>query len=127
MGLASKSPLYKDSKASTSDRVKDLVARMTLEEKIDLLSGTGFGTKANARLGIPELKMTDGPLGVRWYQSTSFPSGISFAASWDRELMRQVSSAMGEETRAKGRDMLLGPCVGISRVPFGGRNFESMG
>lgn len=127
MGIAPKSPLYKDSKASTAARVADLVSRMTLEEKIDLLSGTGFGTKGNARLGIPELKMTDGPLGVRWYQSTSFPSGISFAASWDRELMRQVSGAMGEETRAKGRDMLLGPCVGISRVPFGGRNFESMG
>lgn len=127
LGLKAKAPLYTDAKAPISERVADLVSRMTLEEKIDLLSGTGFATKPNARLGIPELKMTDGPVGVRWHQSTSFPSGISMAASFDRDLIRQVSGAMGEEARAEGRDMLLGPCVGISRVPFGGRNFESMG
>lgn len=127
MGLTPKAPLYKDASVGVEARVADLVARMTLDEKIQLLGGTGFGTHPNERLGIPELKMTDGPLGVRWFQATAFPSGISMAASFDRDLLRQVTGAMGEETRAKGRDMLLGPCVGISRVPFGGRNFESMG
>ena len=127
LGLSPKKPVYKDSTAETEARVADLVARMTLEEKINMLSGTGFATQANERLGIPELKMTDGPMGVRWWQATAFPSAIAMASSFDRELIRQVAGAMGIETRAKGRDMLLGPCVGISRVPFGGRNFESMG
>lgn len=104
-----------------------LVAEMTLEEKVGLLNGTGFATRAIPRLGIPALKMTDGPLGVRWEPSTSFPSGLSMAASFDRELVRQVTGAMGREARAEGRDVLLGPCVGFTRVPFGGRNFEGMG
>ena len=127
LGLTPKGPLYKDSTVRPEVRVADLLVRMTLQEKIDMLSGTGFSTQPNARLGIPELKMTDGPLGVRWYQATAFPSGIAMSASFNRDLLRQVTGAMGEEVRAKGRDMLLGPCVGISRIPFGGRNFESMG
>jgi beta-glucosidase len=127
LGLTPKTPVYQDPAANTAVRVQDLVSRMTLQEKIDMLGGTGFATKTNSRLGIPDLKMTDGPLGVRWWQSTAFPSGIAMSASFDRDLIRQVTGAMGEEVRAKGRDMLLGPCVGISRIPFGGRNFESMG
>jgi beta-glucosidase len=120
-------PVYKDPGAGVDARVADLLAQMTIEEKVQLLGGTGFGTPANTRLGIPELKMTDGPLGVRWFRSTAYGSGIGMAASFDRDLVRRVTNGMGEEVRAKGRDMLLGPCVGISRVPFGGRNFEGMG
>lgn len=120
-------PVYKDPSAAISNRVSDLIGRMTLAEKIDLVGGNEFSTKANLRLGIPELKMTDGPIGVRWETSTAFPSGISMGASFNRELVYKMAAAMGVETRAHGRDMLLGPCVGISRIPFGGRNFESMG
>ncbi|MGZ3722642.1 MAG: glycoside hydrolase family 3 C-terminal domain-containing protein [Bdellovibrionales bacterium] len=112
---------------ASADRVSDLVSKMTLEEKIALIGGDLFATKANARLGIPALKMTDGPLGARWQYSTAFPSGISMGASFNRDLVYKAVAAMGVETRAHGRDMLLGPCVGISRVPFGGRNFEGMG
>lgn len=112
---------------ANATRIENLLQRMTLEEKIDLLGGTGFATKAIPRLGIPELKMTDGPLGVRWETSTAFPSGLSMAASFDRGLVRSVAAAIGREARAEGRDLVLGPCVGFSRIPVGGRNFEGMG
>ena len=71
--------------------------------------------------------MTDGPLGVRWDQSTAFPSGILMGATWDPELISKLGSAIGEEVKSKGRHVILGPCVNIARVPMGGRNFESFG
>ena len=110
-------------------RIKDLVSRMTLEEKVGLLSGQddGFETLAIPRLGIPQIKMADGPLGVRWDRATAFPAGLSMGASFDRDLVRQVAGAIALEARAKGRNMMLGPCVGITRIPVGGRNFEGMG
>ena len=108
-------------------RVERLVQALTLEEKVDLLGGTGFDTKPIPRLGIPSIKMTDGPLGVRWGRNTAFPSGISMGATFDPELIQTVAAAMGRETLSAGRNMLLGPCVNISRQPFGGRNFESFG
>ena len=121
-------PIYKDANAPIDTRVSDLVGRMTLLEKIELVGGNSFSTKPNARLGIPELKMTDGPVGVRWGQgTTAFPAGVSMGASFNRKLVYDMAEAMAIETRAQGRDMLLGPCVGLSRIPFGGRNFESMG
>jgi len=110
-----------------ADRVSDLVTQMSLQEKIDFIAGDSFQTKPNLRLGIPALKMTDGPLGVRWANATAYPSGINMGASFNRDLVYQAVSGMAVETRALGRDMLLGPCVGISRIPFGGRNFEGMG
>jgi beta-glucosidase len=108
-------------------RARELLSKMTLEEKIDLLSGTGFATRTVPRLGIPALNMADGPLGVRWGRSTAFPAGIAMAASWNPELIRRVGWAIGREVKGKGRHMLLGPCVNICRVPQGGRNFESFG
>jgi len=120
-------PPYKDSKLPVTERVADLLNRMTLEEKIDMLAGTGFATKPNARLGIPELKMTDGPLGVRWGKSTAFPGGTCLAATWDTVLADKMGKAIGEEVRGKGRDVILGPCVNIARIPIGGRTFEAFG
>lgn len=120
-------PPYKNSKLSVNDRVQDLLKRLTLKEKIDLLGGTGFTTKPIKRLGIPELKMNDGPLGTRWGKSTAFPAGIAMASSWDTALVNKVGSALGREEKAKGRDVILGPCVNIARIPMGGRNFESFG
>ncbi|HBA83673.1 MAG TPA: glycosyl hydrolase [Verrucomicrobia bacterium] len=119
-------PDYKNPDLPVEQRVADLLGRMTLEEKIDQLSGENYmDTRRNERLGIPSLKMTDGPHGVRWEQATCFPTAISLGASWDTNLVREVGVALADETRAKGRNVLLGPCVNIHRTPLGGRNFES--
>lgn len=118
---------YKNSKLTPEKRVEDLLKRMTLEEKIDLLGGTGFATKPNTRLGIPEMGMSDGPVGVRWGESTAFPVGIAMGATWNPKQIEQIGSAIGREVKGKGRHVILGPCVNIARLPQGGRNFESFG
>lgn len=118
---------YKDASLPIDTRVEDLLKRMTLEEKIDMLGGTGFATKPNERLGIPELRMTDGPLGVRIDKSTAFPSGINLAATWNPALVEKVGHALGREVKAFDAHVLLAPCVNIARIPNGGRNFESYG
>ncbi len=121
--------IYKDASQPVEARVEDLLKRMTLKEKIDLLSGdsSGFDTRENTRLGIPALHLSDGPMGVRTGKATSFPSAISYAASWDTALINELSIALGDEARAKGKNYLLGPCICINRMPLGGRNFESYG
>lgn len=118
---------YKDSTKPVEDRINDLLGKMTLEEKIAMLGGdsTGFDTKEIKRLGIPAIHVTDGPLGVRNGRATAFPAGVAVAASWDTTLIHDLAVAMAHETKAKGRDYLLGPCVCIQRFPFGGRNFET--
>jgi len=122
---------YRNPKVDVESRVSDLLARMTLEEKVSLLAGSGrengFNTRAIERLGIPELKMTDGPQGVRWESAVAFPSGIAMASTWDPGLVRRLGVALAEETKGRGRHVLLGPCVNIHRLPLGGRNFESFG
>jgi beta-glucosidase len=119
--------IYQDSSQSVEARVNDLLSKMTLEEKIAIISGdsTGFDTPAIERLGIPAIRITDGPLGVRNGQATSFISGVAMGATWDTALVKEIGVAMGKETKAKGRNYLLGPCVGIHRFPLNGRNFES--
>ncbi len=120
---------YRNSKLPVEQRVDDLLSRMTLDEKIDLLSGKDSGeTMDFPRLGIPSLRVTDGPHGVGWgVKSTCFPTDISMASTWNPELVYQVGEALGDETRAAGRHILLGPCINIHRTPLGGRNFESFG
>jgi len=108
-------------------KVGNLLKQLTLDEKISLISGTGFDTVPIPRLGIPSLKMTDGPVGVRQAPATSFPSSIALAASFDTALIQRVAQAIAQETKAKGKNVLLGPCVNIQRTPFAGRNFESFG
>jgi len=120
-------PAYRNPKLPIKDRVEDLISKMTLEEKIGLLGGTGFASKPIKRLGIPELTMTDGPLGVRWGESSAFAGGIGAAATWDTALVNMLGSAIGREVKAKGRDVILGPEVNIARLPMGGRNFECFG
>jgi beta-glucosidase len=117
---------------------------MTLEEKVSMLSGSGWMESTGVpRLGIPEIKMADGPMGIRiWtgssaetsvegvvksFSSTAFPAGIDIAASWDPALAREEGRVIGEEVRSVGRDMILGPTVNIQRAPLWGRNFESYG
>ncbi|MGC8865879.1 MAG: glycoside hydrolase family 3 C-terminal domain-containing protein [Bacteroidales bacterium] len=124
-------PVYKDSGRSVEERVEDLLGRMTLEEKIALLAGLpderGMKTASIERLGIPDFKMSDGPIGVRWDESTAFPSGVSLAATWDTSLASAYGRQLAKETLFKGRNMILGPCINMHRLPTGGRNFESYG
>lgn len=119
--------IYKNKNASVEERVEDLLIRMTLEEKIEMLGGTGFETKAIERLGIPPLNMSDGPLGVRWENSTALPSGILLGATWNPDIVTEFGRVLATETKAKGRHVILAPCVNIARIPMGGRNFESFG
>jgi beta-glucosidase len=136
-------PRYKNTKLPTEERVRDLLSRMTLEEKARMLSGAGWmESVAVPRLGIPSIKMADGPAGIRsWrgssaitnlpnadrFTSTAFPAGIALAATWDPAMAQSVGQAIGQEVRAIGRDMILGPTVNIQRVPLWGRNFEGYG
>jgi beta-glucosidase len=124
---ASDLPAYKNNKLSIKQRVDDLLQKMTLEEKVGMIGGTGFETKPIERLGIPSLKMTDGPVGVRWGISTAYPSGISMGATWNPSLINRIGHEIARDVKSKGRNVILGPCVNIARIPMGGRDFESYG
>jgi beta-glucosidase len=135
---------YKNSSLPVEQRVADLLSRMTLDEKLSMLAGSGWmESTAVPRLGIPAIKMADGPMGVRsWLgssaitsganapvriESTAFPSGVCMAATWDAGLVQKEGQAIAQEVKALGRDMILGPTVNINRVPLWGRNFEGYG
>ena len=97
---------YLDSDLPIEDRTEDLLSRMTLEEKIEQLSGTSdcdkMASNSNSRLGIPSLQCADGPHGVRWGKATAFPVSIAIASSWEPELMERVGIAIAKEMKAKG-------------------------
>src|SRR5215831_4471961 len=135
---------YKNPSLPVEQRVQDLLKRMTLEEKVAMLSGADWmQTVSNKRLGIPSIKMSDGPLGIRSWAgpssqtnaagasaqvlTTSFPASVAMAATWDVELVQAEGRAIGQEVKALGRDMILGPTVNINRTPLWGRNFEGYG
>ncbi len=111
------------------ERAKALLARMTLEEKIDYLGGDrNFFIRGIARLGIPEIKMSDGPAGCRnWGPSTAYPAPLATAATFDPAMAERVGKSIGRDCRARGVHILLGPGVNIHRSPLGGRNFEYLG
>ncbi|MFQ5834240.1 MAG: glycoside hydrolase family 3 C-terminal domain-containing protein [Candidatus Thorarchaeota archaeon] len=115
------------------DRVSELLSKLTTREKFMLMTSHGrrrmYTTKPIKRVGIPSFKMTDGPLGAAYHSSgfkknTRFPATISLAATWNRELAREIGVAMGREVRAVGRHMLLAPGMNIDRTPLNGRTFE---
>jgi beta-glucosidase len=117
---------------SDEERLDALIARMTLEEKIQMVHGErrrGFigYVPPIPRLGVPEIALTDGPAGVRHGPGTAFPAPVALAATWDRALAEEYGAALGAETKGKGHNVLLGPMVNIVRVPEGGRNFETFG
>lgn len=121
-------PPYKDKSKDVETRVSDLLSCMTLEEKVDFVGGGELNSKANIRLGIPPITMTDGPLGPNSHrQSTNYSSMLNLGATFNPELMYEVAEQIGEETRIRGRNMLLGPNVNIARVPLSGRTFEAFG
>ena len=115
-------------------RAKELVNRMTLEEKAVLLTGNGWWeTHPVDRLGVPSISLTDGPHGVRKGQgaglstsvpATCFPTASALSCSWDTDLTREVGVALGEESQAIDVQILLGPGINMKRSPLGGRNFE---
>ena len=112
------------------DRAVGLVREMTLEEKCTLISGhnNGFSTFAIERLGIPSIKMSDGPQGVRNdTRSTYYPCGMSVAASFNREAAAGVGMGIGSDAKARGVGFMLCPGVNIYRSALCGRNFEYYG
>jgi beta-glucosidase len=136
--------LYKNPSLPVERRVQDLLGRMTLQEKVAMLSGYDWMQSVpNERLGIPSIKMADGPIGIRSWSgpssesnamsaklkvtTTAFPAGVAMAATWDTELLQSEGRAIGQEVKAFGRDMILGPTVNINRTPLWGRNFEGYG
>jgi beta-glucosidase len=110
-------------------RVEALLSQMTLEEKVDMIGGVDdFFIRGIPRLGIPRMRMADGPVGVRNFgQATAFAGGIALAATWNPRLAERVGVELGRDARAKGVHFLLGPGVNIYRAPMNGRNFEYFG
>ena len=113
-----------------SGPVDKLMEQLTREEKVSLVAGHDmWTTTAIPRLGIPPLKVTDGPNGARGGSfsgkaSACFPCGSALAASWDIDLVEEVGEALADEVRTKGARMLLAPTVNIHRTVLAGRNFE---
>lgn len=118
--------------------IKELIAKMTLEEKASMCSGGDFwNTKAVERLGIPKVMVTDGPHGLRKQEgegdhlglndsvkAVCFPAGCASASSFDRDLLYAVGEALGSECQAEDVAVILGPGANIKRSPLCGRNFE---
>ena len=110
-------------------RAAQIVSQMTLQEKAEYVGGfEDWYIRAIERLGLPAVRMADGPQGVRNNtRSTLYPSGIAAAATWDTDLIHQMGIALGQDARARGVHILLGPGANIYRSPLCGRNFEYFG
>ena len=120
------------------DKINEIISQMTLEEKVEMLhSKTNMSSEGVPRLGIQDIKYTDGPFGIReengdgfrplgWKldSATYFPTGSALAATWSTELARKNGWAMGKEGRLRGKDIILGPAINIQRLPVGGRTYE---
>ena len=119
--------------------INDLIAKLTLEEKVGMLHGNSkFTTSGVKRLGIPELTMADGPLGIReeisrdtweargWTNdyATFYPAGGAIAATWNTDMAYTFGRSIGEEARDRNKDVLLAPAFNIIRSPLGGRTYE---
>jgi beta-glucosidase len=105
-----------------------LIKKLTLEEKIDLIGGVDdFYIRANDKIGLPRLKMADGPVGVRNYGPSTVFGGIGLAATWDPAMASRIGATIGQDARARGVHFMLGPGVNIYRAPLNGRNFEYFG
>lgn len=125
---------WMDPRQPPMQRADELLGRMTLDDKISMMHGVpqsayGGVIPAVPRLGIPALKLDDGPAGVGNYTTgaTQLPAPIAAAATWDTNLMRQYGSVIGAEHWAKGANVDLGPTVNIIRDPRWGRAFEALG
>ena len=110
-------------------RAAGIVSQMTLEEKLDYVGGdNAFYIRAIPRLGIPQVRMSDGPAGVRSeIPATRYPAGVMAASTWNRALVREMGESIGRDARAQRISIMLGPGVNIYRAPMCGRNFEYYG
>lgn len=110
-------------------RVDAMISKLTLQQKLELIGGEdNMYIKAEPAAGFPQLKMSDGPMGVRtWGPDTAYAGGIGLAATWDPQLAREMGVSIGDDARARGVNFLLGPGVDIYRAPMNGRNFEYFG
>jgi beta-glucosidase len=110
-------------------RVEKIIKSMTLREKIEFIGGyKNFDIRGFEKYGIPEIRMSDGPVGVRNFgPTTAYPASITLAASWDKNLAKEVGASIGMEARSKNVHIMLGPGMNIHRAPFCGRNFEYLG
>ncbi len=117
------------SAAEINQRVNAMLAKLTLAQKIQLIGGVdGMYTHAIPQIGLPGLRMSDGPIGVRsWGPDTAYAAGIGLAASWDVAMAKQVGVSIGHDARARGVNFVLGPGVNIYRAPMSGRDFEYFG
>ncbi|KAI0018625.1 glycoside hydrolase family 3 protein [Xylariomycetidae sp. FL0641] len=114
--------------------VEETLKKLSMADKVDLLAGIDFWhTKALPEHGIPSLRLTDGPNGVRGtkffngVKAACFPCGTALGATFNTELLRAAGRTMGEEAKAKGAHAILGPTINMQRGPLGGRGFESIG
>lgn len=135
-GCASLSP--QDRLTVNDKKINKIIAQMTLEEKVEMLhSKTNMSSEGIPRLGIQDIKYTDGPFGIReengdgfrslgWTldSATYFPTGSALAATWSKEMAYKIGWAMGKEGRLRGKDIILGPAINIQRLPVGGRTYE---
>lgn len=117
-------------------KIEALVAQMTLDEKISMLHGTNdpnsYGQAGYIpgvpRLGIPPLRLADGPAGLRTAQpATALPAPIAMASTFSPALAKQYGQIIGRDARARHQNVVLAPMVNIIRVPQAGRNFETLG
>ncbi len=130
---------WMDASQTPQQRSDELLAAMTIDDKIALLHGGtspyGFASAiaANDRLCIPELVFSDGPAGVAGgfggtqQGVTAFPAPIAMAAAWDPDLQERLGAAMGREVHDKAANVFLAPAMNIARVPMNGRNYEYYG
>ncbi|HEY4330681.1 MAG TPA: glycoside hydrolase family 3 C-terminal domain-containing protein [Phycisphaerae bacterium] len=134
--------IWRDPSKTPDQRARDILPRLTLEEKIALLHADGTFTSAGLpRFNIPKMWMSDGPNGVReeiqpsgWNVAnrtddftTAMPADISLAASFDTDLGRAYGSVIGEEALTRGKNIMLCPGLNIMRTPLNGRNSEYLG
>ena len=132
-------PSPQDRLTVNDKKIDQIIAQMTLEEKVNMLhSKTNMSSAGVERLGIADMHYADGPFGIReegvpnGFQSagwtldsaTYFPTGSALAATWSKEMAYIYGTGMGTEARLRGKDVILGPAVNIQRLPVGGRTYE---
>jgi beta-glucosidase len=124
-----KPAVYQDPASPLETRVADLLARLTLDEKVALMAGAeAFKLMGVERLGVPRLGMSDGPTGVRsntGQMATVFPVAAALAATFNPDVTREVGAAIAREAKALGEQVVLAPTINIVRTPLWGRNFET--
>jgi len=122
-------PRFAAGDEALSARVESLFSKLTNEQKVELLGGVDdFFVRGYPEIGLPKMRMADGPAGARNAgPSTAYAAGIALAAGWNPELAREIGTGIGRDARARGAHFLLGPGVNIYRAPQCGRNFEYFG